>query len=98
MKIVKADKELQLKLSFNEWLGLGVKAGWLKQSNKNEQMEVLSKDEEDGEKKETEKEGFTYEGKHYKVNPFAVCTKTVGRDNKDKYERCVLDVKKKSKE
>lgn len=28
------------------------------------------------------------------VNPWAVCTKTVGREDADKYERCVLDVKK----
>lgn len=30
-----------------------------------------------------------------KVNPWAVCTASVGRDDKDKYERCVTDVKKK---
>jgi hypothetical protein len=30
-----------------------------------------------------------------KVNPWAVCTAQVGREDKDKYERCVLDVKKK---
>lgn len=29
-----------------------------------------------------------------KVNPWAVCTKSVGREDNDKYERCVLDVKK----
>lgn len=29
------------------------------------------------------------------VNPWAVCTKTVGRDDEEKYERCVQDVKKK---
>lgn len=29
-----------------------------------------------------------------KVNPWAVCTKSVGRDDKDKYERCVMGVKK----
>lgn len=33
------------------------------------------------------------EGK--KVNPWAICTASVGRDGKDKYERCVMDVKKK---
>jgi len=34
--------------------------------------------------------------KKYKpVNPWAVCTKTVGRDDKAKYERCVTKVKKK---
>lgn len=30
-----------------------------------------------------------------KVNPWAVCTTSVGRSDKDKYERCVMDVKKK---
>ena len=30
-----------------------------------------------------------------KVNPWAVCTASVGRSDKDKYERCVMDVKKK---
>lgn len=29
-----------------------------------------------------------------KVNPWAVCTASAGRDDKDKYERCVMDVKK----
>lgn len=32
----------------------------------------------------------------YKYNPFAICTKNVGRKDKEKYERCVLDVKKKN--
>jgi hypothetical protein len=31
-----------------------------------------------------------------KVNPWAVCTSKVGQENKEKYERCVLDVKKSS--
>lgn len=30
------------------------------------------------------------------VNPWAVCTTSVGREDKAKYERCVKDVKKKS--
>jgi len=29
------------------------------------------------------------------VNPWAVCTKSVGREDKDKYEKCVMDVKSK---
>ena len=29
-----------------------------------------------------------------KVNPWAVCTKSVGREDKEKYEKCVMDVKK----
>lgn len=34
------------------------------------------------------------EGKK-KYNPWAVCTASVGREDKDKYEKCVMDVKKK---
>lgn len=32
------------------------------------------------------------------VNPWAVCTETVGRDDKEKFERCVMDIKKKQGE
>jgi hypothetical protein len=32
-----------------------------------------------------------------KDNPWAICTASVGRDDKKKYERCVLSVKKKKK-
>lgn len=32
--------------------------------------------------------------KKEKVNPWAICTKSVGRDDPEKFERCVLDVKK----
>jgi len=35
--------------------------------------------------------------KKWKPNPWAVCTKSVGRDSKEKYERCVMDVKKNQK-
>ncbi len=30
-----------------------------------------------------------------KNNPWAICTASVGRENKDKYEACVMDLKKK---
>lgn len=30
----------------------------------------------------------------YEYNPWAVCTKSVGREDKEKYERCVQKVKK----
>ena len=33
-----------------------------------------------------------------KYNPWAICTSSVGRKNKKKYERCVMDVKKSIKE
>jgi hypothetical protein len=35
--------------------------------------------------------------KEWNPNPFAVCTESVGREDKEKYERCVLEVKKKQK-
>lgn len=31
-----------------------------------------------------------------KSNPWAICTASVGRDNKEKYERCIMKVKKKT--
>ena len=31
--------------------------------------------------------------KKYKYNPWAVCTSSVGREDKEKYEKCVKDVK-----
>lgn len=34
----------------------------------------------------------------YEYNPWAVCTSKVGREDKEKYERCVLKVKKKQKD
>jgi hypothetical protein len=40
----------------------------------------------------------TTEGKKKKYNPWAVCTASVGRKNKKKYEDCVMGVKKKLKE
>ena len=36
--------------------------------------------------------------KSKKYNPWAICTSTVGRKDKKKYERCVMDVKKSVKE
>jgi len=35
--------------------------------------------------------------KDWDPNPWAVCTESVGREDEDKYERCVQDVKKKQK-
>lgn len=32
--------------------------------------------------------------KKRKCNPWAICTESVGRDDPEKYERCVLEVKK----
>jgi len=33
--------------------------------------------------------------KEWDPNPWAVCTESVGREDKKKYERCVMKVKKK---
>jgi len=35
-----------------------------------------------------------YEAKDAENNPWAICTASVGRENKEKYEACVMDVKK----
>jgi len=35
--------------------------------------------------------------KKWNPNPWAVCTKSVGREDKEKYEKCVMDVKKQQK-
>ncbi len=32
------------------------------------------------------------------ANPFAICTESVGRENKDKYERCIMKIKKQNRE
>lgn len=32
--------------------------------------------------------------KHWRYNPWAVCTESTGREDKDKYERCVHHLKK----
>jgi len=44
------------------------------------------------------KKGLDYKGHHYKVNPFAVCNTTAPKDEgEERHERCVKEVKKKSK-
>lgn len=40
------------------------------------------------------KEGLKEEKKKWKYNPWAVCTDNVGREDKEKYEKCVKGVKK----
>jgi hypothetical protein len=42
------------------------------------------------------KEGKKTKSKKY--NPWAICSSSVGREDKEKYERCVMDVKKSIKE
>lgn len=37
---------------------------------------------------------ITLQNESKEVNPWAICTASVGREDKAKYERCVLDVKK----
>lgn len=43
-------------------------------------------------------EGKKKSKKKSKYNPWAICTSSVGRKDMDKYERCVMDVKKSVKE
>lgn len=54
----------------------------------------------DGTMSATPNEGEMKEGKKKskKYNPWAICTSSVGRKDKKKYERCVMDVKKSIKE
>lgn len=42
--------------------------------------------------------GIMEDKKKSKYNPWAICTSSVGRKDKKKYERCVMDVKKSVKE
>jgi hypothetical protein len=49
------------------------------------------------ESKKRKKKKSTEEAEKFEYNPWAVCTKTVGRENKAKYERCVKEVKKKER-
>ena len=63
-------------------------------------MKENTEEEEDNEDDleiEDIEESFEYKGKEYDVNPFAVCNKSVGQGDKEKFGRCVKGVKKSSK-
>jgi len=50
------------------------------------------------EAKKGKKKGVTYKGEHYDANPWAVCHTNVDKkEDPEKYERCVKQVKSKSK-
>ena len=62
------------------------------------------KKKEDNKKKDagkcntcTAKKKSTEEAEKMEYNPWAVCTESVGRDNEEKYERCVKKVKSKER-
>jgi len=58
---------------------------------------MLNSDEDEmpeGPSDEEEKAALVYEEEN---NPWAICTTSVGREDKDKFERCVKDVKAKNK-
>jgi hypothetical protein len=58
---------------------------------------MLNSDEDEmpeGPSDEVEKAALVYEEEN---NPWAICTTSVGREDKDKFERCVKDVKAKNK-
>ena len=65
-------------------------------SGDTEEKEEDKEDETKKESIETSDENITEAKKSgKKVNPWAVCTAKVGRDDKEKYERCVMGVKAK---
>lgn len=64
--------------------------GVLKYRTENGKAFIARKDKEKDIDKESKKEKWN-------PNPWAVCTKSVGRKNKSKYERCVKEVKRKQK-
>ena len=75
---------------------VGPKGGNLPPSQKGYSMTkntdgTMSATPNEGEMKEEKK-------KSKKYNPWAICTSSVGRKDKKKYERCVMDVKKSIKE
>jgi hypothetical protein len=75
---------------------VGPKGGNLPPSPKGYSMKkntdgTMSATPNEGEMKEEKK-------KSKKYNPWAICTASVGRDDKEKYEKCVMDVKKSIKE
>lgn len=75
---------------------VGPKGGNLPPSQKGYSMTKNT----DGTMSATPNEGEMKEGKKKskKYNPWAICTSSVGRKDKKKYERCVMDVKKSIKE
>ena len=64
-----------------------------KQEKKNKKKKKASTDVESKKKKKKS----TEEAEKFEYNPWAVCTDSVGRDDKAKYERCVKKVKQKEK-
>lgn len=64
-----------------------------------ENTENKNSDEENEENEKEVKENKIFESrkKYGKVNPWAVCTDSVGREDKKKYESCVKKVKSKHK-
>jgi hypothetical protein len=75
---------------------VGPKGGNLPPSQKGYSMTKNT----DGTMSATPNEGEMKEGKKKskKYNPWAICTSSVGRKDKKKYEKCVMDVKKSIKE
>lgn len=64
---------------------------WL---NFGESNEISDEDLESSAEKFDSLKKSVNEGRKKKTNPFAVCTSSVGREDKKKYERCVKKVKK----
>jgi hypothetical protein len=69
-----------------------------KKKKKNKKIEELDINVTDDPEKSADGMGmFESKNKKKKVNPWAVCTSSVGRKDKEKYEACVQDVKRKNK-
>ena len=75
LRVITANGKQTVKLSQNDWINIGIKAGWMKEDNI---VEAKKK-------------------KKWKQNPWAICTNSVGREDKEKLERCIMDVKKNQK-
>jgi len=87
MKIGNASSGFKLSIARNEWVQIGKKAGWV-DSEEDADIVRTAKRKQSKRKKKRKKK------KDWDPNPWAVCTKSVGRKNKEKYERCVQKVKK----
>lgn len=60
-----------------------------------EALMVAEEDEDNGDLEVESKKKKKKNTKKWNPNPWSVCTKSVGRDDKEKYEKCVKQVKKK---
>ena len=86
MKLIRtADGKKKLRITHKEWETLGDQQGWIEDNILDDIHSAAEKSIWRVAKK-----------KGKKVNPWAVCNKSVGKkENPEKFERCVMDVKAK---